>query len=226
VKFLSCVPIHFWFVGIFVSFSLFGCASAPDQPNGCIAYMPARTALMSLGYLCATQLDEHWAVSVKHGLRQVSDDMIVDPNYDLVFFHRDAPAPVWRKPVFGESVTAYGYPGKRDSSTGKIFGISPRACPNVDLDGQHLTLKCGPLVVADTVIQKGYSGGPLVGQDGAVVGIIFSGIPESITDHSIGTADPKGTNIAEPKGVAVAMPADFVLDEWRALVRSPPKPQE
>jgi len=181
---------------------------------------------MSLGYLCATQLDEHWAVSVKHGLRQVSDEMIVDPNYDLVFFHRDAPAPVWRKPVFGESVTAYGYPGKRDSSTGKIFGISPRACPNVDLDGQHLTLKCGPLVVADTVVQKGYSGGPLVGQDGAVVGIIFSGIPESATDHSIGTADPKGTDIADPKGVAVAMPADFVLDEWRALVKSPPKPQE
>jgi S1-C subfamily serine protease len=181
---------------------------------------------MALGYLCATQLDEHWAVSVKHGLRQVSDDVIVDPNYDLVFFRRDAPAPVWRKPVLGESVTAYGFPGKRESSTGKIFGISPRACPNVDLDGQHLALKCGPLVVADTVVQKGYSGGPLVGQDGAVVGLIFSGIPGSITNHNIGMVDPKGEGMADPKGVAVAMPAEFVLDEWRAMITPAPKPQE
>ena len=222
MKFISFVPIHLLFLGTAVGFLLAACASAPDQPNGCIAYMPARTTLMSLGYLCATQLDEHWAVSVKHGLRQVSDDLIVDPNYDLVFFRRDAPAPIWRKPVFGESVTAYGYPGKRESSTGKIFGISQRACPNVDLDGQHLALKCGPLVVADTVVQRGYSGGPLVGQDGAVVGIIFSGIPESVTDHSIGTADSQGVGKVEPKGVAVAMPADFVLKEWRAIVMSAP----
>jgi hypothetical protein len=222
VKFLSFASIQFLLLGTAIAISLSACASAPDQPSGCIAYMPARTTLMSLGYLCATQLDEHWAVSVKHGLRQVSDDLIVDPNYDLVFFRRDAPAPVWRKPVFGETVTAYGYPGKRESSTGKIFGISQRACPNVDLDGQHLALKCGPLVVADTVVQKGYSGGPLVGQDGAVVGIIFSGIPESVTGHSIGTADPKEVGGADMKGLAVAMPADFVLKEWRAMVMSSP----
>ena len=171
---------------------------------------------MTSGYLCATQLNEHWAVSVKHGLREVSDEVIVDPDYDLVFFHRDAPAPVWRKPVFGESVTAYGYPGRRESSTGKIFGISSRACPKVNVDGQHLPEKCGPLLVADNVVQKGYSGGPLVGEDGAVVGLIFAGLPAPASDHNTDTADRKG--------VTVAMPADFVLDEWRVIVASLHKP--
>jgi hypothetical protein len=201
--------------------SLSACASAPDQPNGCIAYLPARSALMTVGYQCATQLDEHWAVSAKHGLREVLDGVIVDPDYDLVFFHRDAPAPVWRKPVLGESVTAYGYPGRRESSTGKIFGISPRACPNLDVDGRHLTVKCGPLVVADNIVVKGYSGGPLVGQDGAVVGMIFAGLPEPVTDNN---DNNKSADPADQKGITVALPADFVLDEWRALVVSPHKP--
>jgi len=66
----------------------------------------------------------------------------------------------------------------------------------------------------------------LVGQYGAVVGLIFSGIPGSITNHNIGMVDPKGEGMADPKGVAVAMPADFVLDEWRAMVTPAPKPQE
>jgi hypothetical protein len=216
VKFLSCAAIRRFFFATTVAFSFLGCASAPDQPNGCIAFMPARTMLMTSGYLCATQLNEHWAVSVKHGLREVSDEVIVDPDYDLVFFHRDAPAPVWRKPVFGESVTAYGYPGRRESSTGKIFGISSRACPKVNVDGQHLPEKCGPLLVADNVVQKGYSGGPLVGEDGAVVGLIFAGLPAPASDHNTDTADRKG--------VTVAMPADFVLDEWRVIVASLHKP--
>ena len=226
MKFLSHAAIRRLFFGTTVAFSFSGCASAPDQPNGCIAFMPARTMLMSSGYVCAIQLNDHWAVSVKHGLREISDGIVVDPNYDLVFSRRDAPAPIWRKPVFGETVTAYGYPGKRDSSTGKIFGISQRACPNVDLDGHHLALKCGPLVVADNVVQKGYSGGPLVGQDGAVVGIIFSGIPEPLADRDIGMVDTKSVKMADPKGLAVAMPADFVLEEWGAMVTSAPKSQE
>lgn len=220
VKIPSSAAIRRVLLGAIGALSLSACESAPDQPNGCIAYLPARTALMTSGYQCATQLDEHWAVSAKHGLREVSDGVIVDPDYDLVFFRRDAPAPVWRKPVLGESVTAYGYPGRRESSTGKIFGISVRACPNVDVDGRHLDLKCGPLIVADNVVQKGYSGGPLVGQDGAVVGLIFAGLPEPTTDNN------KGADPADPRGVTVALPADFVLAEWRALVRFPPKPQE
>src|SRR6516162_5936736 len=52
--------------GTAVALMLVGCASPPSQPSGCIAYSPAVPFVASLGRVCATQLDNRWAVSVKH----------------------------------------------------------------------------------------------------------------------------------------------------------------
>ena len=192
---------------------LASCASAPDEPNGCIAYSPAVPLVAQLGRVCATQLDEHWAVSVHHGRWQVWEsgtvETIEDPDYDLVFFKHEGKAPVWRDAVAAEDAWAEGNPGSvldvlvglpvsnRERASGSIAARTIWYCGPKDSK-----MQCTDAILFLGRVQHGYSGGPLVARnDGAIVGVVDAGFETGLY-----------------KGDGIALPTALIWSEFRRLV--------
>jgi len=207
--------------GTAVALMLVGCASPPSQPSGCIAYSPAVPFVASLGRVCATQLDNRWAVSVKHaGYALVETDVIKDPDYDIVFFRHDGIAPPWADAQVGDKVTAEGNPGmvldylvsfpvpNRETVSGKVISVA-KYCGTKETPS-----KCTNALVHNAPIEHGYSGGPLIGESGRIVGMNVAGK----TDQTLGVALPTALIWAEfarlvPAGRGVPSPDN----SWQIL---------
>lgn len=193
---------------------LASCVSAPDEPNGCIAYSPAVPLVAQLGRVCATQLDEHWAVSVHHGTDVLNrslaaGEMIRDPDYDLVFFRHEGKAPVWRDAVAAEDAWVEGNPGNvmdvlvglpvsnRERASGSIAARTIWYCGPKDSK-----MQCTNAILFLGRVKHGYSGGPLVARsDGAIVGVLDAGVETGLY-----------------QGDGIALPTSLVWAEFRRLV--------
>lgn len=193
---------------------LTGCTSYdPAQPFGCQAHQGGIPTVLTVRG-CSVQLTPEWAVSAKHEpLRALLPDGVADPELDLYFFRHAATAPAWRQPVTGEAIVAYGNPWNPLDLSGLTMALPMRqsATGTVRVLTTMQTSRSEPIVPAVFFIApavEGYSGGPIVGADGAVLGLIWASV-ESQPHH-----DTTGTDIAIGDGVAV--PSDTV---WEAFVR-------
>lgn len=163
---------------------LAGCTSYDGaQPFGCQAHQGGIPTVLTVRG-CSVQLTAEWAVSAKHEpLRALLPQGVTDDKLDLYFFRHTATAPTWRQPVPGEAVIAYGNPWNPLDLTGLTQALPMRQSA------------------------EGTSGGPIVGTDGAVLGVIWASV-ETKPER-----DSTGTGIAVGDGVAV--PSDAVWEAFR-----------
>jgi S1-C subfamily serine protease len=95
----------------------------------------------------------------------------------------------------GETVVAVGYPGGGPATvtTGQVVGLA---------DGELLG-EPAPVIRADTAIRPGNSGGPLLDEEGLVVGVVFA--LEVGTGFAL--AVPVGTLLSRLDGEGMAAPS-------------------
>ncbi len=149
----------------------------------------------------AIQWNADYAVTAKHTpfLRNVVHEGLGD----VVFFkHKASEIPHWRQYMPGETVTAVGYNSLMMPVQGKGHALSSL----VRLDGTPGSVFYS---VHDGPITKGMSGGPVVADDGSVVGINIAIIPTSGID-AIRRPDLVGKD-----RVSVFMSFSEIDKEWR-----------
>jgi hypothetical protein len=183
--------------------TLSGCTSYSGNPSDCQARQGGIPAVLTIRG-CSIQLTPDWAVSAKHEpLRQLLPNGIADEQLDLYFFPHFGEAPIWRQPVPGEAVTAKGNPWNpldltgltaalpmRESASGTVKGIIP-----VQPNGYPAPMQT---VVFDARAIEGYSGGPIVGTDGAVLGLIWANVTSKPTSNDTGVDLAVGDGLAIP----------------------------
>lgn len=201
-----------------------GCVASPEQANGCIA-LTSGIPTVTTHRGCATQVDEHWAVTVAHVDDDLYGGIVIGANtrrsdYPLVFFPHDGKVPVWsrRELVSGESVKAYGNPGSvldylvglpiptREEVSGQYIESSILCGTKEESFG-----RCSPVIWLHVQGGHGYSGGPVVDGSGTVVGITDAG------GFAKRDAVIKGVSIARGDTVMAAFPASLVMDEFERL---------
>lgn len=182
-----------------------------DNPADCQAHQGGIPTVLSFRG-CSVQLTDNWAVSAKHEpLRQLLPNGVADPDLDLYFFRRQGKAPTWRDPIPGEPVTAIGNPvhpldlvglgmimSNRDTTKGWVKGTFPL---DADETGHPV-----PATLYSGRPMAGYSGGPLVGADGAVVGLDYAEVDSLPRTNT--------TGLTFDLGDGLAIPASAVLDAF------------
>lgn len=201
-----------------------GCVAAPEAPNGCIA-LTSGIPTVTTHRGCATQVDEHWAVTVAHVDDDLYGGIVIGANtrrsdYPLVFFPHDGKAPVWSRRALapGEPITAYGNPSSvldylvglpiptREEAAGQYVQTST-LCGTKN----EKFKRCAPVIWAHVQGRHGYSGGPVVDGSGAIVGITDAGGEAKKPITINGVAITKGDTLM------AAFPASLVLDEFERL---------
>jgi len=191
-----------------------GVNGEPEIAGGCLPY--SRQAYLvvveTLETGCLTQINAKWAATARHvvsGMPMVLAAKVVkSADYDLAFVRRDGVAPKWRAPVWSEPVTASGNKdrwGARSLSQGHAgaFATNWLCAP----PGKQW-FKCSPGVFTSARGGPGFSGGPLLARDGAVVGLLVQSAtkPMSFNGKSY------------PAGVMIGYSGDFVVKEFERLV--------
>lgn len=189
--------------------ALAGCTTYQGaQPNECQAHQGGIPLLLTVRG-CSVQLTAEWAVSAKHQpLRALLPDGIADKDLDLYFYRQKGAAPVWRAPKAGETVTAFGNPWNILDASGATFALPMRVSTTgsvkaITTIAPHVGDAPTPAMFFSSGAIEGYSGGPVVGADGAVIGVTY-GMVESKPQ-----IDTTGAGL--DAGDQIAVPADAVL---------------
>src|ERR1700760_2819670 len=102
------------------------CTTYSGQPNDCQAHQGGVPTVITIRG-CSVQLTPDWAVSAKHHpLRELLPNGVADDKLDLYFYKHQGPAPMWRDPVIGETVTAKGNPWTPLDLSGLTMGLPMR----------------------------------------------------------------------------------------------------
>lgn len=155
----------------------------------------------------AVQWNEDYAVTVAH-LPNVNNKVYTcSTECDLVFIRHKANGkiPQWRDFKVGEAVKTAGssslYPSV--SSDGKVY-----SAPFIKAEERGAER----YAIHDAAIVKGMSGGPVVGQDGKIVGFNLGIGPKALTD--LGHPELRGA-----KRISVFMPYEIIEREWQIFQR-------
>lgn len=187
-----------WLIAGMGAVPLAACVSSlqpPQAPDRCIA-LQSGVAVLIIFRGCATQLNAHWAVMAKHEDRLIPPGAIVDPDYDLMFFPHAAPPPRWGDAKLGEPVTAYGNPSgpaAGESRAGRVLALA-----SWQGSGDAAPF---PAVYFRGPIAPGFSGGPVVDESGAVVGMTVEMLLAPPRINRVGAKLEAGDGIALPAGL-------------------------
>lgn len=151
----------------------------------------------------AVQWNDEYAVTVRHTPFTENIVHTCSTNCDLVFIkHKAKKLPLsWRPPVLGEEITVVGFSPYMITTTGK-GKIYQTPFSNIkehsgDLYGIH-----------DAPLVKGMSGGPVIGNDGKVVGINTGFYSVTLHDTVI------HSYMRGIKRVSVFIPYSIISREW------------
>lgn len=139
--------------------------SGSDYPGRQVVISGFPAPLMFIG--TSTQWNEEYAVTAAH--IPFTGDVVhrCSSGCDLVFIKRKAKGelPIWREPVPGEQVVAVGYSGTMLVS---VKGVGQAKSTRVIKEDEDSAIL---YATHDAPLTSGMSGGPLYGEDKAVLGI-------------------------------------------------------
>lgn len=187
--------------------ALSGCTTYSGAPNECQAHQGGIPFVVTLRG-CSVQLNADWAVTAKH-VKMILPHGVADPDQDLYFFRHEGPAPVWRDPQPGEAVSASGNPWNPIDLTGLTFALPLREETAGTVEGTTtISPQLGgagtPMTVFHAHALPGYSGGPLRGADGAVLGVIFGRVESAPQVNTTGLSIQIGDGLAIPSSAVLA----------------------
>lgn len=183
-------------------------ASGFSDPRVGAAYLPLSTsAFLGERRGAAIIIAKNVAATNAHNANLLDPKSVIGASetYDLLFFHTDsaAPPPLFAEPRIGEAVLAYG------EGKGGELRVARGVVTALDAPVEPLCATCG----AQTAFTfagdagEGFSGGPVVDEDGHVVGIVFgyldSGRARAIYAYSTRRIE------TELAGVEKRLPADL-----------------
>lgn len=154
----------------------------------------------------AVQWNQDYAVTVRHIPLLPGVVYRCSSGCDMVFIRHPAegPIPQWRKPVPGEPVTAVGFSPVFMNLKGEGIAKSMRIKLDNSGDPTAYAAHNGPIV-------KGMSGGPVYGNDGAVLGI---------TVGMLTGAAPVFGDLKAGERLSLYLPYDVINREWEAYNRN------
>ena len=154
----------------------------------------------------AVQWNEEYAVTTRHTPLIPNVQYSCSTGCDLVFIRHKANGryPAWRAPRVGEAITAVGSSPYMATATGKGKVYQAPFINTDENSGDLYAIHDAPLV-------KGTSGGPVIGNDGNIVGINMGFYSTTLHDVS---AHP-GVKGAER--ISVFIPYSIIQREWLLL---------
>jgi hypothetical protein len=105
----------------------------------------------------------------RRGEAHIVTKWVAHPDYDLVAFNSDAAGHIHtpRIPATGERVTAYGPSQKAETALTVDGGVE-----------DPLKLRKGAYLQLDGLVRPGYSGGPILDEDGHIVAMSYAIVPD------------------------------------------------
>ncbi|AOE83359.1 serine protease [Pseudomonas sp. TCU-HL1] len=154
----------------------------------------------------AVQWNEEYAVTTAHTPLIPYETYRCSTGCDLVFFRHTAKAkiPSWRAAQPGESITSTGASPYLIAASGK-GKVYPAPFINTDEDSGEL------YAIHDAPIAKGMSGGPVIAEDGSVVGINMGIYSVTLNDLSY------HPGVRGAQRISVFIPYSVILREWTLL---------
>jgi hypothetical protein len=154
----------------------------------------------------AVQWNEDYAVTTRHTplIRHV--EYSCSTGCDLVFIQHKADGryPSWRAPRVGEHITAVGASPYMTTVTGQ-GKVYPAPFINSDEgSGERYAIHDAPMI-------KGMSGGPVIGNDGSIVGINVGFFSTTLNDVSF----HPGLKGAER--ISIFIPYSIIQREWELM---------
>ncbi|MGX1185216.1 hypothetical protein AB7M29_002895 [Pseudomonas sp. F-14 TE3623] len=154
----------------------------------------------------AVQWNEDYAVTTRHTPLIRNVEYSCSTGCDLVFIQHKADGryPSWRAPRVGEHITAVGASPYMTTVTGK-GKVYPAPFINSDEgSGERYAIHDAPMI-------KGMSGGPVIGNDGSIVGINVGFFSTTLNDVSF----HPGLKGAER--VSIFIPYSIIQREWELM---------
>ncbi|MDZ5436517.1 serine protease [Pseudomonas fluorescens] len=154
----------------------------------------------------AVQWNDDYAVTTRHTPFIPNVKYSCSTNCDLVFIKHKANGryPSWRAPRVGESITAVGVSPYLVTTTGK-GKVYKTPFVNADENSGDL------YGIHDAPLVKGMSGGPVIANDGSVVGINVGFHSTTLNDVS------NNAGVKDAERISVFIPYSIIQREWGML---------
>ncbi|MGY2338023.1 trypsin-like peptidase domain-containing protein [Pseudomonas sp. SDO5532_S415] len=154
----------------------------------------------------AVQWNDDYAVTTRHTPFIANVKYSCSTNCDLVFIKHKANGryPSWRAPRVGESITAVGVSPYLVTTTGK-GKVYQTPFVNADENSGDL------YGIHDAPLVKGMSGGPVIANDGSVVGINIGFHSTTLNDVS------NNAGVKDAERISIFIPYSIIQREWGML---------